>query len=85
MSSFHLPIIFGSSNFAVLVVIFILSSLSIPDRPVGGAVTLSFLSRRSEVQISGRSNRTQCCQWIATAVPFFPKRAVFPVGAMTRK
>ena len=39
-------------------------------------------SWRSEVQISIRSNRTQCCQRFATAAKFLPKELCCP-GAMT--
>ena len=41
------------------------------NRPVGGAIMHSSLERRPEVQISGRSNWTQCCQWLAAAAAFF--------------
>ena len=39
---------------------------------------------RSEVQISGRSNQTQCCQRLATAATFLRKELCCP-GAMTRR
>ena len=48
-------------------------------RPVDRAVT-----RVSLVQISGRSNRTQFCQWLATAGTSFQKKLWCP-GAMTRR
>ena len=41
-------------------------------------------SGRSEVQISGRSNRTQCCQRLATAATFLRKELCCP-GATTRR
>ena len=41
-------------------------------------------SGRSEVQISGRSNRTQCCQRLATAAIFLQKKLCCLV-AMTRR
>ena len=43
------------------------------NRPVGQAVRRSSLKRWSEVQILGRSNRTQCCQRFATAARFLRK------------
>ena len=39
---------------------------------------------RSEVQISAQSNRTQCCQRLATAATFLRKKLCCP-GAMTRR
>ena len=41
-------------------------------------------SPRSEVQISGRSNRIQCCLQLATAATFLRKTLCCP-GTMTRK
>ena len=41
-------------------------------------------SGRSEVQNSGRSNRTQCCQRLATAATFLQKELCCP-GAMMRR
>ena len=38
----------------------------------------------SEIQISGRSNWTQCCQRLAAALTFFRKELCCP-GAMTRR
>ena len=53
-------------------------------RPVGRAVTRSSLERRSEVQISGRSNRTHYCQRLATAATFLQKKLCCPC-VMTRR
>ena len=39
----------------------------------------------SEVQISGRSNRTQCCERLATAPTFFLKGVVLPAGKMIQR
>ena len=44
----------------------------------------SSLGGRSEVQISGQSNRTQCCQRFATAATILQKKLCYP-GAMTRR
>ena len=41
-------------------------------------------SGRSEVQISGRSNRTQCCLRLATVATFLRMELCCP-GAMTRR
>ena len=44
------------------------------DKHIGKLVErlrVRFRSRRSEVQISGRSNLTQCCQQLVTAATFF--------------
>ena len=54
------------------------------NRPVGWAVTRSSLEWRSEVQISGLSNRTECCQQLATAATFLRKELCC-TGAMTRR
>ena len=48
------------------------------------AVTRSSLKREAEIQISGRSNRTQCCQRLATAAAFLQKELCCP-GTMLRR
>ena len=45
---------------------------------------VSLWSGSSEVRISGRSNRTQCCQWLAYAAIFLRRKLCCP-GAMTRR
>ena len=61
-----------------------LASLILLNRPVGRAVTRCLWSGRSEVQISGRSNRARCYQRLATAATFLRKELCCP-GAMTRR
>ena len=51
---------------------------------LGQAVMHRLWSGRSEIQISGRSNRTQRCKRLATAATFFRNGAVLPEDAMTR-
>ena len=41
-------------------------------------------SGRFEVQISGNSNATQCCQWLATTAIFLRMELCYP-GAITRR
>ena len=53
-------------------------------RPVGRAVTHSSLEREVRGQLSGQSNRTQCCQWLATAATFLQKKLCCS-GAMTQR
>ena len=53
------------------------------EQPVSQAAARSVWSRRSEVQISSGSNRTRCCQRLATDVTFLQKELCCP-GAMTR-
>ena len=48
------------------------------------AGTRSPLEREAEIQISGRSNRTQCCQRLATAAVFFQKELCCPGAMMWR-
>ena len=48
------------------------------------AVTRSSLNGRSEVQILGRSNRTQSCQRLTTAATILQKKLCCP-GAMMRR
>ena len=59
-------------------------SANYSDRPIGRAVTRSLWSGRSEVQISGRLNPTQCCQWLATAATFSSKGTVLSGRKMRR-
>ena len=35
--------------------------------------------------MSGRSNQTQCCQWLTITVAFLRKGAVLPAGAMMQR
>ena len=50
----------------------------------GQEITRSLLEQMSEVQILGRSNRTQCCQRLVTAAAFLRKELCC-LGAMTRR
>ena len=65
---------------------FISFQISVPPvdkyRSVGRAVTRLPRSGSSEIQISGRSNQTHCCQRLATAATFLQKKLRNP-GAMT--
>ena len=53
-------------------------------RPVGQAVTCLSLEREVLGSNLGRSNRTQCCQGLATAATLLRKKLCCP-GAMTRR
>ena len=52
--------------------------------PVGRAVTRSLWSGRSEVQVLGQSNRTQCCKRLAIAATFHQKE-LCGLGAAKRR
>ena len=69
-----------SQSFICAVIFFLHRKLQ--DRPVGRAVMRCLWSGRSKVYISDRSNRTQCCQRLATVALFLRKKLHYP-GAIT--
>ena len=62
----------------------VLHSTKLNDRPDGRVVTGSSLSGKSEVQILGQSNQTQCWERLVTAAIFLRKEQSC-LGARTRR